>query len=216
VSFDVKHSTIHRVEGDIFRITFAADCIAHKCRCLSENDRRRNDACCQYGADVTIPEKAAILRRAPEIASVLRPHRRDSDGWFDERDPELDPGAPGGILLRTATSDLNNETSGCVFLEHTGKRGCGLHRAALLNGFEPAEIKPKACRLYPLSWNERWLGLSPEFDTYSCANDSGPTVYRLMRQVIGEIFDLGLVQELDRVEAKVLRRRLPISISPAP
>jgi hypothetical protein len=34
-----------------------------------------------------------------------------------------------------------------------------------------------------------------------------------MRQVIGEVFDQSLVQELDRVESKVIRRRLPIRMS---
>ena len=71
----------------------------------------------------------------------------------------------------------------------------------------------RACRLYPLSWSSRWLGLSPEFHDYSCAQDGGPTVYRLMRPVIAEVFDQSLVQELDRVESKVIRRRLPIRVS---
>jgi hypothetical protein len=216
VTLDVNHSAIRRVDDDIFRVTFAADCFQHECRCRDENDRRRTDACCQYGADVLIPEKNAILRRASEIASVLKPERRDPGLWFDERDPEVDPGAPGGIVLRTATSNPDDETSGCVFLEHTGERGCGLHRAALIKGFDPAEVKPSACRLYPLSWNDRWLGLSPDFNSYSCAHDGGPTVYRLVRPVIGEIFDLNLVQELDRLESHVIRRRLPVRLSVAP
>jgi len=79
LSLTVNHPVIHRVEADIFRITFAADCIQHQCRCREEGNRRRNDACCQYGADVLIPEKAAILRRVREVASILKPERRDSD-----------------------------------------------------------------------------------------------------------------------------------------
>jgi Fe-S-cluster containining protein len=216
VRLDVNHPAIHRVDGDIFKFTFAADCIQHQCRCRAENDRRRDDACCQYGADVLVPEKIAILRRASEIASVLKTDRQDASRWFDDSDPELDPDAPGGIVLRTATADRDSETSGCVFLEHTGERGCGLHRAALVNGFDPAEIKPSACRLYPLSWNTGWLGLSPDFNSYSCADDGGPTVYRLMRQVVGELFDLALVQELDRLESHLSRRRLPLRVHLAP
>ncbi len=212
MSLHVKHPVIQRVESDIFRITFAPDCIQHQCRCR-DGDTRRDDACCQYGADVLLPEKQAILRRATEIAAVLKPHRRDAGLWFDERDPEEDPLAPGGILLRTAISNPEDETSGCVFLEHTGARGCGLHRAALANDFSPAEIKPRACRLYPLAWSETWLGLSPDFFDYSCARDDGPTVYRLMREVVSEIFDQDLVLELDRLETQVLRRRLPIRMS---
>ena len=101
MSLDINQPTIRSVDPEIFRVTFAADCMQHECRCRAENDRRRNDACCQYGADVLVPEKLAILRRASEIASVLKPERQDPGGWFDERDPELDrrgirPAATGG------------------------------------------------------------------------------------------------------------------------
>ncbi|MBC8132696.1 MAG: hypothetical protein H7X95_06915, partial [Deltaproteobacteria bacterium] len=129
---------------------------------------------------------------------------------FDERDPEQDPDAPEGIILRTATSDLENDSSGCVFLEHTGERGCGLHRAALVHEFDPAEVKPRVCRLYPLSWDKTSLGLSPDFDRYSCANHDGPTLYRLMRGALMEVFGDTLIAELDRVEEKALRRRLRV------
>jgi hypothetical protein len=205
---EVNHPVITLVDVEIFRVTFAPDCMTHGCRCRDEGDGQRNDACCQHGADVLIPEKAAILRRAAEIASVLEADWRDPRAWFDERAPELDPDAPEGIVLRTATVDPSDESSGCVFLEHTGARGCGLHRAALVHGFDPAEIKPVVCRLYPLSYSERRLGLSPDFDRYSCANDEGPTVYRLMREEVGAAFGAGLVEELDRVESEIVKRRL--------
>lgn len=210
VSHEVSHRDIDRVDGDIFTVTFTPDCMTHACRCRDVGDLQRNDACCQHGADVLIPEKRAILRRVKEISAVLKPERRDPRAWFDERDPEEDPEAPGGILLRTATTDLNDDSSGCVFLEHDGDRGCGLHRAAVLNGFDPAAIKPRVCRLYPLSWWQRKLGLSPDFDRYSCANGEGPTVYRLMRDTVAEIFGVGLVRQLDRLETRVLRRKLPV------
>ncbi len=215
VKLQVNHPVIESVEGDIFTFTFAPNCMTHRCRCVTEDDRARNDACCQHGADVLVPEKMAILRRASEVASVMREGRGTATGWFDERDPERDPDAPEGIILRTATSDLEDDTSGCVFLEHTGERGCGLHRAALVHGFNPAEIKPRVCRLYPLSWDKNALGLSPDFDRYSCANDAGPSLYRLMRPAIIEVFDVDLVRELDRLEARVLRQRLPV-LSPRP
>jgi Fe-S-cluster containining protein len=212
--FQVNHPVIERVDGDIFIFTFAPDCMTHACRCVTEGDLARTDACCQHGADVLVPEKAAILRRSAEIASVMRPGRGDPAHWFDERDPEIDADAPQGIILRTATSDLGDDTSGCVFLEHTGERGCGLHRAALAHGFSPLEIKPRVCRLYPLSWDKRALGLSPDFDRYSCANDAGPSVYRLMRGAVLEIFGESLVVELDRLEKKALRRRLRVLARP--
>jgi hypothetical protein len=208
VTLKVNHPAIASVESEIFTQTFAPDCMTHACLCREEGDRPRNDACCRFGADVLIPEKAAILRRVNEVASVLKEERRNPASWFDEIDPERDPDAPGGILLRTATADPTVETSGCVFLEHDGQRGCGLHRTALQFGFDPAEIKPAVCRLYPLSVSKRGLGLSPDFDWYSCAGDAGPTVYRLMRGELGAIYGRELVAELDRLEGQHLRRRL--------
>ncbi len=205
---DVSHADVHSVDGRIFKVTFAPDCMTHACRCVRESDRRRNDACCQYGADVFVPERQAILRRATEIGSVLKEDRKNPAGWFDERNPEPDPAAPSGIILRTATADPDDDTSGCVFLQHDGERGCGLHHAALLHGFPPAEIKPRVCRLYPVSFGKGRLGLSPDFNDYSCAGDGGPTVYRLMRGAIGEIFGAPLLQELDRLESRPTRSRL--------
>ncbi len=212
----VNHPLISRVDVEIFTVTFAPDCMTHSCRCRDQDDAQRNDACCQHGADVLLPEKAAILRRAAEVASVLTADWQQPADWFDERAPEPDPDAPGGIILRTGTVDLHDESSGCIFLEHTGARGCGLHRAALVHGFDPDEIKPSVCRLYPLSWSERRLSLSPDFDRYSCANDAGPTVYRLMRGVVGALFGDTLIEELDRIEAEVLRRKLRLLPRSAP
>jgi len=207
---DLSHADVHSVDGRIFKITFTPDCMEHTCRCLGESNRPRNDACCQYGADVFVPERQAILRRATEIASVLKESRRDPASWFDDSDPEPDADAPAGIILRTATADPEDETSGCVFLQHSGERGCGLHRAALVHGFAPAEIKPTVCRLYPVSFDQGRLGLSPDFNHYSCAGAEGPTVYRLMREAIGEIFGASLVQELDRLESRVGGSRLRV------
>jgi Fe-S-cluster containining protein len=210
VSFRVNHAEIQQVDRDIFRLTFAPDCMEHRCRCVSEDGRQRDDACCQHGADVSIPEKEAILRRAPQIASVLRSEHRDLRRWFDEREPETDPERTGGVVIRTATADPDDDSSGCVFLQHTGDRGCGLHRAALLHGVDPAEIKPMVCRLYPLSWSRGRLSLSPDFARYSCANDEGPTVYRVVRGPIGELFGADLVAQLDALEASLARRNLRV------
>jgi hypothetical protein len=208
VEREVNHPLIALVDVDIFTVTFAPDCMNHSCRCRDQDDSQRNDACCQHGADVLVPEKAAILRRAAEVASVLKADWQHPASWFDERAPELDPDAPGGIVLRTGTVDPNDESSGCIFLEHTGTRGCGLHRAAMEHGFHPTEIKPSVCSLYPLSHGARRLGLSPDFDRYSCANDDGPSVYRVTREAVGTTFGAALVEELDRVEAEILKRRL--------
>jgi hypothetical protein len=205
---EIDHPLIAVVDVEIFRLTFTPDCMNHSCRCRDEGDLQRNDACCQHGDDVLVPEKAAILRRAAEIASVMKPQWRRPAAWFDESAPEVDPAAPDGIVLRTGTVDPEDESSGCIFLQHAGPRGCGLHRAALVHGFDPAEIKPSVCQLYPLSYIDGQLGLSPDFDRYSCANDDGPTVYRVMRDVVGVVLGAALVQELDRVESEILNRKL--------
>ncbi|HLK90690.1 MAG TPA: hypothetical protein VKZ18_12385 [Polyangia bacterium] len=204
----INHPRVALVDVDIFTSTFSPDCMSHSCVCRDDGDTQRNDACCQHGADVLIPEKAIILRRTAEIASIMEPAWRQPARWFDERSPEEDPSAPGGILLRTATVDLDDDSSGCVFLEHTGERGCGLHRAALVHGFDPNEIKPAVCRLYPLSFGDGRLGFSPDFERYSCANDEGPSVYRVMREAVRALFGNELVEALDRTEAEVARRKL--------
>ncbi len=201
---------VRRVEEDVFLRRFTANCLAHACECRDEEDRLLLDACCQHGADVDLFEKAAIRARAAEIAPLLHPAYRDPAVWFDESDPDHSPEYPSGTAIRTgrATPD---ESSGCVFLQHDA-RGCALHRAALAGGFAPQEVKPVVCRLYPLSFGEGILGLSDDFPRYSCADDpTGPTVYRLMRQVVGEAFGLGVVRAIDTVERRVLGRRLPLA-----
>jgi hypothetical protein len=203
---------IRTVETDIFLVRFTPDCMSHACVCRDEGDRPLDDACCQHGCDVDLFEKAAILRRRQEIARVLDARFRDPARWFDEREPEHDPDAyPSGTAVRAATQG-DGDSSGCVFLAHDG-RGCALHRAALDNGFAPDEIKPAICRLYPLAIDGDFcLGFSDDFERYDCAGDpSGPTVYRLMRGVIGDLFGEPLLRKLDHVERALLGRRLPMA-----
>lgn len=202
----ISHARLHEVETEIFWRRFAPDCMTHECR-RRDLGRVRLDACCQYGADVTLPERDAILARASDIAPVLRPELRDPARWFDTSEPEEDPEA--GTLVRTGLAEPR-EDGGCVFLEHD-LRGCALHRAALEHGFDPASIKPAVCRLYPLAYGEGLLGLSDDFSDYSCGDHEGPTVYRLMRETIGRLFGLDAVRLLDAAERQVLRRRLPVA-----
>jgi hypothetical protein len=115
-----------------------------------------------------------------------------------------------GLDPTTFYPDPDDDSAGCVFLEHTGVRGCGLHRAALVHGFDPDEVKPSVCRLYPLSHEAGRLGFSPDFERYSCANDEGPSVYRVMREALRSTFGPEMVVELDRIEAAAAKRRLPI------
>ena len=212
LSLALDHPVVRVVYPEMFQVTFTPDCMAHACRCEDEAGRVLLDACCQHGADVNLREREAILARAPEISSVLAPAFRDRKRWFDDSSPEEDPDVPSGVLIRTGLAGTD-EASGCVFLQHDG-RGCALHRAALENGFAPKEIKPQVCRLYPLAYGWGELGLSDDFARYSCANErGGPTVYRLMRGVLGDVFGVDLVIRLDRAERQVLGRRLPLAAS---
>lgn len=210
----VDHERIHFVERAIFAASFASSCEGHQCLCRDENDKPRLDACCQHGADVTIPEKAAILRRAQEVASVLKPERRSPSGWFDERDPDEDPEAPFGFVVRTATSDLSSDRSGCVFLEHAEGRGCGLHLAAHKHGFDPAEIKPAACRLYPLSYSDGRLTLAADFARYSCANTGDSDVYAMMRSTLDQMFGGRLAEAIDEALDEAIDGALDDAIAP--
>ena len=182
----------------------------HRCKCVDEERRLRFDACCQHGCDVSLAEREKILARAEEVRAVLDEPWRDTARWFDASDPEID--SEGTTWLRAATAGPE-ENSGCVFLQHD-RRGCALHRAALAHDFAPAEIKPMVCRLYPLSWADGLLCLSDDFYRYSCAELSGPTVYRLQRATLGDLFGDELVAMLDRLERSTRRKRLPIMAPP--
>ena len=199
----VHHPLIQRVEADVFLTPFAPDCMAHECRCVAARGRRLPDACCRYGVDLTLAERDAILAHAPIVSALLRPEWRDRSRWFDLSEPEEDPEL--GTVIRTAVQGTE-EDSGCVFLAHDA-RGCALHRAALQHGVAPDAVKPLVCRLFPLTFGDRLLGLSDDVAYYSCAEVAGgPAVYRLMRGALAELFGPDLVRELDRAERQVLGR----------
>ena len=204
----IDHPRVRLVDREIFTLRFVTDCMSHGCLCRDEKDLARADACCQHGADVLREEKSAILNRASEIASVLKPEWKNPESWFDERDPEVISEEPFVDVVRTGTTDLDVDNSGCIFLNHEGDRGCGLHAAALKHGFDPAEIKPSVCRLYPLSLDEGRLGLSPDFDRYSCANSGTSSIYGVLRGALSEMFGDDLVQILDGLNTKFRVRRL--------
>lgn len=210
----LDHPLVQWVEPEIFVYRFAPDCMTHECRCVgpTDGDRVLLDACCQHGCDVDLFEKDAILRRTAEIQAVLSPAFRDPTLWFRDDEAEPDPETPSGVLTRTGRARPEDEAGSCVFLQHDA-RGCALHRAALANDFDPAEIKPAVCRLYPLGYGEGVLGLSDDFDFYSCAHhDLGsPSVYQVTRGALIEVFGHDAVRMLDRLERGVVRRRLPVS-----
>jgi hypothetical protein len=213
----VDHPVLNHVDPDIFRFQFAEDCMTHACRIeASAEDAydgvcQQNDACCRYGCDVDLFERDRILARAPQIAPVLRPELRDPTRWFDDSNPE-ESESPSGQVIRTGKQRPELEAGKCIFLGQVdGGRGCALHRAALDHGFAPESIKPTVCRLYPLSYGDGYLGLADDFEWYSCAHHEGPTVYRVLRDTLRDVYGEGAIDALDQVELDVLRKRLKVT-----
>jgi hypothetical protein len=59
--------------------------------------------------------------------------------------------------------------------------------------------------------------IADEYPEYSCAHVDGPTLYRITRDALADIFDEALVVAMDDAEARVLAaqtpgpRRLPVA-----
>src|SRR5262245_62458575 len=155
----LDHPRFTRAEIDVFTRRVVADCMTHRCT-MVETHALKLDACCQYGCDVAVTERDAILARAGTIRDVLAERARDLP-WFDESEPEQDPDV--GTVVRTATLD-----DGCIFLAHD-RRGCAIHRAALEQGWDYRGVKPTVCRLFPLTYGDGAIMVSDDYPDYSCA-----------------------------------------------
>lgn len=185
-----------RAQRDIFVKPVVADCMSHGCA-MVETGQRKLDACCQYGVDVDVAERDAILEHAGELRALLRGEAAAAP-WFDARESE-DADFPSGRFVRTRTHQ-----GGCIFLAHD-HRGCAIHRAAIEGGWNIHGVKPHVCRLFPLSYESDAIVLSDDYADYSCTLDRGaPSVYQVSRATVAEIFGLALVAALDAAEAEVL------------
>ena len=180
-----------------------ADCMSHQCALVHEGGRVKLEACCQYGADVDVGERDAILAHKDEIAALLEPAAASRD-WFTG--PErVDPDFPSGRHVRTARMG-----SGCLFLRHS-ERGCAIHRAALEGGWDFRGVKPHVCRLFPVSYDTDSILLSDDYPDYSCAQaPDAPTVYQVARDALGDIFGMPLVRALDAAESAIRGVRLRV------
>lgn len=173
---------------------------------MVETDREKLDACCQYGCDVDLRERSAIEDHGDQIRALLRLDARHAR-WF-EPEEEVDADYPSGRVVRTEVHD-----GGCIFLAHD-RRGCAIHRAALEGGWDFRGVKPAICRLFPLSYEHDAIVIADEYPEYSCAHVEGPSLYRVTRDALGDIFGEALVAALDAAEAQVLGaapRRLPVA-----
>ncbi len=201
----LDHPRFQWADPAVFTRRLVADCMTHSCT-MVDTHTTKLDACCQYGCDVDLREREAILARAADIRAVLRPEVKDAP-WFDT-EVEHDPDYPSGQVVRTAVHD-----GGCLFLAQD-RRGCAIHRASLENGWDFRGVKPAICRLFPLSYETDTILIADEYPEYSCAHVDGPTLYRITRDTLGELFGEALVVALDAAEAQVLAaepRRLPVA-----
>jgi Fe-S-cluster containining protein len=201
----LDHPRFRSAWASIFTRQLAPDCMAHQCTMVPTHQTKL-DACCQYGCDVDLSERAAITARAGEIRSLLRPEVKDVR-WFDPEE-EVDADYPSGRVVRTEVHD-----GGCIFLAHD-RRGCAIHRAALEGGWDFRGVKPAICRLFPLSYEGDEIVIADEYPEYSCAHVNGPTLYRITRDALGDIFGEPLVIAMDAAEVQVLRaapRHLPLA-----
>ncbi len=203
---ELDHPRFTKAEVDVFTRRVVADCMSHRCT-MHATGQLKLDACCQYGCDVDLHERDAILARAGVIRPVLRADAQ-AIPWFDESHPEDDPDVPSGTVVRTATHG-----GGCVFLAHDS-RGCAIHRASIEQGWDFRGTKPAVCRLFPLTYGDGMILVSDDYPDYSCAYEPGaPTLYRVGRDALGDIFGAELIRAMDAVEARLVAAepvRLPM------
>ena len=196
----LDHARFARTDAAVFTRRVVADCMTHRCT-MQASGQLKLDACCQYGADVEVRERDAIRARADHIRPVLRAEVQHA-AWFDERALQEDV---DGTFVRTAKHD-----GGCVFLAHD-RRGCAIHRAAVEQGWDFRGVKPAVCRLFPLTYSDGAILISDDYPDYSCAYEPGaPTLYRVARDTLGDVFDAALVAAMDAAEARVLATRLQV------
>jgi hypothetical protein len=150
-----------------------------------------HDWCCSEGVDVDLHHLHALETHA----AALEAHTGISrDRWFlEERSP--DPEMPCGGSVRTRVVD-----GACVFRDRRG-RGCLVHAYCLERGLDYHTLKPIVDCLFPLTFSEGLLTTAVEVDdgTLVCL-DTGPTLYRGLRDELGYYFGEGLLRALDAIE----------------
>src|SRR4249919_2212743 len=98
-SIELDHPKFHRAEIAVFTKRVVTDCMSYGCTIVKDN-KHKLDACCQYGCDVDLTERDAILAKADVIRPVLAAEVQNLP-WFDESKPELDPDTPSCTVVRT-------------------------------------------------------------------------------------------------------------------
>jgi len=151
-----------------------------------------HDSCCSEGVDVDLLHVRALEAHAEQLEAYtgIARHR-----WLTQehsRDPEM----PGGGSVRTRVVD-----GACVFRDRRG-RGCLVHAYCLERDLDYHTLKPLVDCLFPLTFSEGILCPADEVEdgTLVCL-DTGPTLYRGVREELGYYFGEELLLALDAVEA---------------
>lgn len=187
--FSSRNLAISFVHRDIFLKKYFA-------RCLECNFC--HDWCCSFGADIDIQNVEKIQQRKEEILPFVRPPEGE---WFEPEYTYYEEYA-GNQYTR-----INPLGPRCAFISKD-QRGCGLHRYAISQGMDYHEIKPLACILFPLSFEEGLLFLAPELEDGSLVcSGSGDSVYRAMRDELKYYFGNDFVEELDTIAENVQREK---------
>ncbi|MFO0600460.1 MAG: YkgJ family cysteine cluster protein [Myxococcaceae bacterium] len=175
-----SHSALRQVDTAIFTLRYFGHCLQCTfCR----------DGCCQYGCDVTLPERERIRAVQDELARFV--DTRPAEWFADE--VKADPEYEGGQFVRAKTRNGR-----CVFASKAG-RGCGIHAFAVATGRDYHSIKPKVCWLFPVTWDQGVLRPSSDVHDDLICRGSGPTLYELARDELKVAFSPALVAELDSV-----------------
>jgi hypothetical protein len=175
---------LHAVDLGIFRRRYFTHCL--QCTFC-------HDWCCQFGVDVDRYHAERILEQADALEAYTGIPR---DRWFTaEREPDAD--VPGGETWRTQVLD-----GACVFLNRAG-RGCLLHAFCIERGLDHRELKSLVDCLFPLTFEDGVLCPALEAaDGELVCLDTGPTLYRGMRDELVHFFGRELVATLDAIEAE--------------
>ena len=193
---------VERVDRRIFWLSYYHHCMA--CTFC-------HDACCQYGADVEEPKLRALLGLAEQLEPLLTER---CERWFSSQSAD-DPDYPGGRFTRTQVRQTS-QGQRCVFADPAG-RGCRLHSFALRHGLDVRDVKPMACNLFPVLWDQGALivPLEIEDETLICRG-AGVSLYRSARGDLAHYFGPELVAELDRLESAALAAAAPAGARPLP
>ncbi|HVU11790.1 MAG TPA: hypothetical protein VHD90_10950 [Phototrophicaceae bacterium] len=177
---------VFNIDLDIFLKRYFTHCM-ECCFC--------HDRCCTFGADIDVENVSRLDEAVDTLEAYLHIPRAE---WFTGIVGD-DPDYPGKRFTRTKVNG-----GVCVFLNPAG-RGCLIHRFCLENGIDYHLLKPRACWLFPITFDTGVLRPSVEIQDGSliCMNQ-GTTLYQAAREEIHYLLGDALIEELDQLERQIL------------